>query len=175
MNMEAAQKTETERACSRSHRLRGAPRSPSSPRLERLLLVLSYAHLFATLTASVLCFELMISGGALTHGTDFLSPALLPIGLLGPVNIPFLFWIRSSGVRGSTFWSTKLAGRDPSWRQMIMSISETQKPSRGGISPHRSASGARRRSRVLRVETKLRFSGERQARRSRPDAPLDQW
>jgi hypothetical protein len=93
------QRTETERAGSRSHRLRGTSRSPFSPLLERLLLLLSYAHLFGTLTASLLCCELIISGGALTHGTGFLSRASLPIGLLGLVNIPFLFWIRISGVR----------------------------------------------------------------------------
>jgi hypothetical protein len=93
------QRAETERAGSRSHRFGGTSRSPFSPHLEWLLLLLSYAHLFATLTASLLCFELMISGGAHTHDTGFLSRALLPIGLLGLANIPFLFWIRISGVR----------------------------------------------------------------------------
>jgi len=93
------QVTETEHANSRSHRFRGASRSPVWPRLERFLLLLSYFHLLATLTASLLFFELMISGAALPHGTGFLSRALLPIGLLGLVNIPFLFWIRISGVR----------------------------------------------------------------------------
>jgi hypothetical protein len=93
------QRTETERAGPRSHHIGGTSRSSSSPRLEWLFLLLSYAHLFATLTASLLCFELIISGGALTHGMGFLSRALLPIGLIGLVNIPFLFWIRISGVR----------------------------------------------------------------------------
>jgi predicted DNA-binding transcriptional regulator YafY len=93
------QRSESERADSRFHCFRRASRSSVSPRLERLLLLLSYFHLLATLTASLLCFELIVSGGTLTHGTDFLSRALLPIGLLGPINIPFLFWIRVSGVR----------------------------------------------------------------------------
>jgi len=93
------QRTETECAGSRSDRLTGTSRSRFSPLSERLLLFLSRAHLFGTLTASLLCLQLITSGGALTHGTGFLSRALLPIGLLGVVNIPFLFWIRFSGVR----------------------------------------------------------------------------
>jgi len=93
------QRTETEHADSRSHRFRGAARSSVLPCLERLLLLLSYFHLLVTLTASLLFFELIISGAAQPHGTGFLSRALLPIGLLGLVNIPFLFWIRISGVR----------------------------------------------------------------------------
>jgi hypothetical protein len=68
-------------------------------RLEWLILFLSYVHFLATLTATLLCFELVISRGELPHGTDLLSRALLPIGLLGVVNIPFLFWIRISGIR----------------------------------------------------------------------------
>src|SRR5271156_3846652 len=93
------QGTETERADSRSRRFKGTSHPSVSPRLERVLLLLSYFHLLATLTALLLCFELIISGGALIHGTGFLSRALLPIGLLGLVNIPFLFWIRIFGVR----------------------------------------------------------------------------
>ena len=67
--------------------------------LERLVLFLSYLHFLATLTATLLCLELVFSDSALTHVTGFLSRALLPIGLLGVVNIPFLFWIRISGIR----------------------------------------------------------------------------
>jgi hypothetical protein len=68
-------------------------------RTERLVLFLSYVHFLATLTATLLLVELLLSGSLLTSGRDFLSRALLPIGLLGVVNIPFLFWIRKSGVR----------------------------------------------------------------------------
>jgi hypothetical protein len=68
-------------------------------RMERFALFLSYVHFLATLTATLLCVELVFSDSALTHGTGFLSRALLPIGLLGVVNIPFHFWIRFLGVR----------------------------------------------------------------------------
>ena len=71
----------------------------SPTRLERFVLFLSYVHFLATLTATLLCVELFFSGSALTRDTGFLSRALLPIGLLGVLNIPFHFWIRSSGIR----------------------------------------------------------------------------
>jgi hypothetical protein len=66
---------------------------------ERLVLFLSYLHFLATVTATLLFVELVISDSLLPRGTDFLSRALLPIGLLGVINIPFLFWIRKSGIR----------------------------------------------------------------------------
>src|ERR1700744_4583039 len=94
-----SQRTETEDANARTPRFRRGSRSSVSPRWERLFLLLSYFHLLATLTASLLGFELLLSGPALAHSTGFLSRALLPIGLLGLVNIPFLFWIRVSGIR----------------------------------------------------------------------------
>jgi hypothetical protein len=80
-------------AVSRTHTL------ASPARLERLILFLSYVHFLATLTATLLCVELVLSGSMFTNGRDFLSRALLPIGLLGVLNIPFLFWIRKCGVR----------------------------------------------------------------------------
>jgi hypothetical protein len=80
-------------AASRSHLI------ISPTRLERLVLFLSYLHFLATLTGTLLCVELLLSGSAITSDTGFLSRALLPIGLLGVINIPFHFWIRGSGIR----------------------------------------------------------------------------
>jgi len=80
----------------------GPPRSrvaSSPPRLERFVLFLSYLHFLATLTATLLFLELVRSDSPLTHDTGFWSRALLPIGLLGVINIPFYFWIRFSGIR----------------------------------------------------------------------------
>jgi hypothetical protein len=92
-------RTEAEREVSRSHPFKWAPHCLSPNRLERFVLFLSYIHFLATLTATLLCLELVFSDSALAHATGFLSRALLPIGLLGVVNVPFLFWIRSSGIR----------------------------------------------------------------------------
>src|SRR5271155_5597411 len=91
--------TEAEDEVSRPHPLKWAPHFVSPTGLERFALFLSYIHFLATLTATLLCLELVYSDSALTHVTGFLSRALLPIGLLGVVNIPFLFWIRISGIR----------------------------------------------------------------------------
>jgi len=71
----------------------------NSTRLERFVLFLSYFHFLATLTATLLCLELAFSDSMPTQDTGFLSRALLPIGLLGVINIPFYFWIRFSGIR----------------------------------------------------------------------------
>jgi len=71
----------------------------ASSRLEMLLLFLSYVHRLATVIGALLLCEILVSGVAPTRGADFLSRALLPLGLLGIVNIPFLFWIRIAGVR----------------------------------------------------------------------------
>jgi len=87
------------RGLSRREKLSGAPHFVNSTGLEWFILFLSYIHFLATLTATLLCLELVFSDSALAHGTGFLSRALLPMGLLGVVNIPFLFWIRISGIR----------------------------------------------------------------------------
>jgi len=68
-------------------------------RLEILILFLAYVHFLATVTATLLCAELVFCDSALAHGTGFLSRALLPIGLAGVINIPIHFWIRSFGIR----------------------------------------------------------------------------
>jgi hypothetical protein len=71
----------------------------SQTRRERFVLFLSYIHFLATLTATLLFVELVRSDSMFTHDTGFWSRALLPIGLLGVLNIPFYFLIRFSGIR----------------------------------------------------------------------------
>ncbi len=100
-----------ENEVSRSHPSQWTPHFVSPTGVERFILFLSYIHFLATLTATLLCLELVFSDSALTHVTGFLSRALLPMGLLGVVNIPFVFWIRIWGIRRFHFLEHE-AGRD---------------------------------------------------------------
>jgi hypothetical protein len=88
-NMSRNRKMRAEHEATRSHPFKWMPPLINPTRLER----------FATVTATLLCVELVISHSAFTNDTGFLSRALLPIGLLGVINIPFYFLIRSSGIR----------------------------------------------------------------------------
>jgi hypothetical protein len=88
-----------EQTAPRSDHFQPTTRSVTSARLERFALFLSYVHLSATITATVLCAELLFSDSPFGRDIGFWSRTLLPVALFGLFNIPFCFRLRSFGIR----------------------------------------------------------------------------